>query len=193
MVTFPNAKINLGLDVVARRPDGYHNLETVFYPIPLCDILEITPAMSIGWMIALLYYFINVLMLRQICHSSKANGKKISRIVIAIILTLTLITFIIGTAWINSFLGDIGNKSNDNNNNTNTNNGGNTNTNDAYVGEVEWISERDFFYYEDYLLLVLLFFVVHKVQLLHQLKVILHLEISFLYFLLQFQDFLLQI
>lgn len=44
MVTFPNAKINLGLDVVAKRPDGYHNLETVFYPIPLCDILEITTA-----------------------------------------------------------------------------------------------------------------------------------------------------
>ena len=42
MVTFPNAKINLGLDVVERRPDGYHNLETVFYPIPLEDILEIT-------------------------------------------------------------------------------------------------------------------------------------------------------
>lgn len=44
MVTFPNAKINLGLDVVEKRPDGYHNLETVFYPIPLCDILEINPA-----------------------------------------------------------------------------------------------------------------------------------------------------
>ena len=44
MITFPNAKINLGLDVVEKRPDGYHNLETVFYPIPLCDILEITPA-----------------------------------------------------------------------------------------------------------------------------------------------------
>lgn len=42
MVTFPNAKINLGLDVVERRPDGYHNLETVFYPIPLEDVLEIT-------------------------------------------------------------------------------------------------------------------------------------------------------
>lgn len=42
MVTFPNAKINLGLDVVEKRPDGYHNLETVFYPIPLHDILEIT-------------------------------------------------------------------------------------------------------------------------------------------------------
>ena len=43
MITFPNAKINLGLDVVERRPDGYHNLETIFYPIPLQDILEITP------------------------------------------------------------------------------------------------------------------------------------------------------
>lgn len=42
MVTFPNAKINLGLDIVAKRPDGYHNLETIFYPVPLQDILEIT-------------------------------------------------------------------------------------------------------------------------------------------------------
>ncbi len=42
MITFPNAKINLGLDIVSKRPDGYHNLETVFYPIPLEDILEIT-------------------------------------------------------------------------------------------------------------------------------------------------------
>ncbi len=44
MITFPNAKINLGLNVVERRPDGYHNIETVFYPIPLTDILEIVPA-----------------------------------------------------------------------------------------------------------------------------------------------------
>ena len=44
MITFPNAKINLGLDIVEKRSDGYHNLETVFYPIPLCDILEITSA-----------------------------------------------------------------------------------------------------------------------------------------------------
>lgn len=42
MIIFPNAKINLGLNVVERRPDGYHNLETVFYPIPLQDILEVT-------------------------------------------------------------------------------------------------------------------------------------------------------
>ncbi len=46
MVTFPNAKINLGLNIVERRADGYHNLETVFYPIPLCDALEVTQADS---------------------------------------------------------------------------------------------------------------------------------------------------
>lgn len=43
MITFPTAKINLGLNVVERRPDGYHNLETVFYPVPLHDALEIHP------------------------------------------------------------------------------------------------------------------------------------------------------
>ena len=43
MITFPNAKINLGLNIVEKRPDGYHNLETLFYPIALQDILEITP------------------------------------------------------------------------------------------------------------------------------------------------------
>ena len=42
MITFPNAKINLGLNIVEKRPDGYHNLETIFYPIPLQDALEIT-------------------------------------------------------------------------------------------------------------------------------------------------------
>lgn len=41
MKMFPCAKINLGLYVTERRPDGYHNLETVFYPIPLCDELEV--------------------------------------------------------------------------------------------------------------------------------------------------------
>ncbi len=42
MITFPIAKINLGLNVVERRADGYHNLETVFYPVPLTDALEIS-------------------------------------------------------------------------------------------------------------------------------------------------------
>lgn len=41
MITYPNAKINLGLHVLNKRSDGYHNIETVMVPIPLCDILEI--------------------------------------------------------------------------------------------------------------------------------------------------------
>ena len=41
MIVYPNAKINIGLNVVEKRPDGYHDLETVFYPIGLQDILEI--------------------------------------------------------------------------------------------------------------------------------------------------------
>lgn len=41
MLRFPIAKINLGLNVVERRPDGYHNLETVFYPVPIQDALEV--------------------------------------------------------------------------------------------------------------------------------------------------------
>lgn len=43
MITFPIAKINLGLNVVERRADGYHNLETVFYPVPISDALEVLP------------------------------------------------------------------------------------------------------------------------------------------------------
>lgn len=43
MTTYPNCKINLGLHVVGRRADGYHDLETLFIPVPdLCDELEIT-------------------------------------------------------------------------------------------------------------------------------------------------------
>ena len=43
MIDFPIAKINLGLNIVGRRSDGYHDLETVFYPVPICDVLEATP------------------------------------------------------------------------------------------------------------------------------------------------------
>lgn len=42
IVFFPNAKINIGLYVVEKRPDGYHNLETVFYPLPVCDELVVS-------------------------------------------------------------------------------------------------------------------------------------------------------
>jgi 4-diphosphocytidyl-2-C-methyl-D-erythritol kinase len=44
MLCFPNCKINLGLYVTRRRTDGYHDLETIFYPVPLTDVLEIVPA-----------------------------------------------------------------------------------------------------------------------------------------------------
>lgn len=44
MVTFPNCKINLGLNILQKRNDGFHDLETVFYPIELKDVLEIIPA-----------------------------------------------------------------------------------------------------------------------------------------------------
>jgi 4-diphosphocytidyl-2-C-methyl-D-erythritol kinase len=41
VVIFPNCKINLGLNILRRRHDGYHDLETIFYPLPLYDVLEI--------------------------------------------------------------------------------------------------------------------------------------------------------
>ena len=44
MVVFPNCKINLGLNITRKRSDGFHDLETVFYPIPIYDVLEIIPA-----------------------------------------------------------------------------------------------------------------------------------------------------
>jgi 4-diphosphocytidyl-2-C-methyl-D-erythritol kinase len=40
MIVFPNAKINIGLNVVSKRADGYHNIETIFYPVKLADALE---------------------------------------------------------------------------------------------------------------------------------------------------------
>lgn len=46
MICFPNAKINLGLNVVSKRDDGYHNIETVFYPIALKDALEVLPSQT---------------------------------------------------------------------------------------------------------------------------------------------------
>lgn len=57
MIKFVNAKLNLGLNIVGRRADGYHDLETLFYPVgiyngtpqnpePFCDILEITSSVS---------------------------------------------------------------------------------------------------------------------------------------------------
>jgi 4-diphosphocytidyl-2-C-methyl-D-erythritol kinase len=47
MVSFPPCKINLGLSVIEKRNDGFHNLETCFYPVPLTDVLEILPSTHI--------------------------------------------------------------------------------------------------------------------------------------------------
>ena len=41
MISFPNAKINIGLNIIRKRDDGFHDIETVFYPVKLCDVLEI--------------------------------------------------------------------------------------------------------------------------------------------------------
>ena len=47
IVSYPNAKINVGLRIVGRREDGFHNIETVFVPVNLCDILEIVEEKSL--------------------------------------------------------------------------------------------------------------------------------------------------
>lgn len=44
MISFPHCKINLGLNILEKRADGYHDIETCFYPVPLTDILEIIPS-----------------------------------------------------------------------------------------------------------------------------------------------------
>lgn len=46
MILFPNAKINIGLNVVRRRDDGYHDLSTLFYPVGWSDVLEMVPSKS---------------------------------------------------------------------------------------------------------------------------------------------------
>lgn len=44
MVVFPNCKINLGLNIIEKRGDGFHNLESIFLPISYADVLEVLPA-----------------------------------------------------------------------------------------------------------------------------------------------------
>lgn len=48
MIYFPNAKINIGLHVKSRRPDGFHNIETLYCPVGLSDILEVIPCIEGG-------------------------------------------------------------------------------------------------------------------------------------------------
>ena len=48
MLTFPNAKINIGLNILRKRPDGFHDISSCFYPIQLCDALEAVPSQGSG-------------------------------------------------------------------------------------------------------------------------------------------------
>jgi 4-diphosphocytidyl-2-C-methyl-D-erythritol kinase len=48
VIVFPNAKINLGLSIVEKRKDGFHNIETIFYPIGLSDVLEVVEGKAQG-------------------------------------------------------------------------------------------------------------------------------------------------
>ncbi|HEX2395757.1 MAG TPA: 4-(cytidine 5'-diphospho)-2-C-methyl-D-erythritol kinase [Bacteroidales bacterium] len=43
MISFPNCKINIGLNILRRRPDGFHDIETLFCPVDLTDVLEFIP------------------------------------------------------------------------------------------------------------------------------------------------------
>lgn len=49
MICFPNAKINIGLRITEKRPDGFHNIESCFYPIPWNDMLEIVPSKKLSF------------------------------------------------------------------------------------------------------------------------------------------------
>lgn len=49
MLTFPNAKINLGLRITEKRSDGFHNLQSCFYPVGWSDVLEVIPADTVGF------------------------------------------------------------------------------------------------------------------------------------------------
>ena len=49
MLFFPNAKINIGLNIISKRADGYHNIESIFYPIAWSDILEIIPSKQLSF------------------------------------------------------------------------------------------------------------------------------------------------
>ncbi|MEZ4903655.1 MAG: 4-(cytidine 5'-diphospho)-2-C-methyl-D-erythritol kinase [Spirosomataceae bacterium] len=44
MILFPNAKINIGLQIIEKRPDGFHNIASCFYPVGWADVLEVIPA-----------------------------------------------------------------------------------------------------------------------------------------------------
>jgi len=67
MITFPNAKINLGLHVLNKRDDGYHNIETIMCPVRWCDILEFNKVESNNTSIDVSGIDLNIPMSDNIC------------------------------------------------------------------------------------------------------------------------------
>jgi 4-diphosphocytidyl-2-C-methyl-D-erythritol kinase len=67
MISFPNAKINLGLNIVSKRDDGFHNIETIFYPINLCDALEIIESKNAQTIISTNGLELNIDNMQNIC------------------------------------------------------------------------------------------------------------------------------
>lgn len=49
MVVFPNAKLNIGLQILGKREDGFHDIMTTMFPLPWCDVLEIVPSESFSF------------------------------------------------------------------------------------------------------------------------------------------------
>jgi 4-diphosphocytidyl-2-C-methyl-D-erythritol kinase len=70
VITFPNCKINLGLWVTQRRPDGYHNIQTVMMPVPWCDILEIVPAIGSETTLTVTGTHIETLVENNLCYKA---------------------------------------------------------------------------------------------------------------------------
>ena len=70
MVRFPNCKINIGLQIKDKRSDGFHNLETIFYPIPLRDALEIIPSSENKTSITTTGYNVNGKSEDNICYKA---------------------------------------------------------------------------------------------------------------------------
>jgi 4-diphosphocytidyl-2-C-methyl-D-erythritol kinase len=67
MISFPNAKINIGLNIVSKRNDGFHNIETIFYPINLCDALEIIQSENAQTTISTCGLELNIDSMQNIC------------------------------------------------------------------------------------------------------------------------------
>ncbi len=70
MVCFPNAKINIGLNITSKRKDGFHNIESVFYPIPLSDVLEFVPSKNTEITIKTTGIALNISGKENICYKA---------------------------------------------------------------------------------------------------------------------------